>query len=180
MEVIARLAADESLGDRVMKVNHAGEHGAVNIYRAQLLACRGRRSDITSELRQFLDHEMRHREVFAAELMRRGRPRCRNYHLCGLGGFALGLVTGLCGRASIAATTVAVETVVLRHLEAQMSTLRLADPAAVSAIRSIIDDERAHRDIAGFQSTAGLIWPRILRPVVSWATETVIWLGMRL
>src|SRR5580692_10157443 len=65
MEVIARLAADESLGDRVMKVDHAGEHGAVNIYRAQLLACRWRRSDITSELREFLDHEMRHRAVFA-------------------------------------------------------------------------------------------------------------------
>jgi ubiquinone biosynthesis monooxygenase Coq7 len=105
MEVIARLAADESLGDRVMKVDHAGEHGAVNVYRAQLLACRWRRSDITSELREFLDHEMRHRAVFAAELMRRGRPRCRSYHLCGLGGFALGLITGLCGRASIAATT---------------------------------------------------------------------------
>ena len=51
MEVISQLAADESLGDRVMKVNHAGEHGAVNIYRAQLLACRWRSSDITSELR---------------------------------------------------------------------------------------------------------------------------------
>ena len=50
MEVIARLAADESLGDRVMKVNHAGEQGAVNIYRAQLLGCRWRNSDITSEL----------------------------------------------------------------------------------------------------------------------------------
>jgi ubiquinone biosynthesis monooxygenase Coq7 len=33
MEVTARLAADETLGDRVIKVNHAGEHGAVNIYR---------------------------------------------------------------------------------------------------------------------------------------------------
>ena len=54
MEVIARLAVDESLGDRVMKVNNAGEHGAVNIYRAQLLACRWRRSDIKSELREFL------------------------------------------------------------------------------------------------------------------------------
>src|ERR1700726_4478879 len=127
MEVIARLAADESLGDRVMKANHAGEHGAVNIYPPHLVRCRGGRSDIKSERRQFLDHEMRHREIFAAELIRRGRLRCRSYHLCGLGGFALGLVTGLCGRASIAATTVAVETVVLRHLEAQMSTLRLAD-----------------------------------------------------
>lgn len=38
MEVIARLAADESLGNRVMKVDHAGEHGAVRIYRAQLVS----------------------------------------------------------------------------------------------------------------------------------------------
>jgi len=30
MEIIARLAADESLGDRVMKVDHAGERGAVS------------------------------------------------------------------------------------------------------------------------------------------------------
>jgi hypothetical protein len=44
MEIIARLAADETPGDRIIKVNHAGEHGAVNIYRAQLLACRWRRS----------------------------------------------------------------------------------------------------------------------------------------
>jgi 3-demethoxyubiquinol 3-hydroxylase len=120
-----------------MKVNHAGEHGAVNIYRAQLLACRWRRSDITSELREFLDHEMRHREIFAAELIRRGRPRCRSYHLCGLGGFALGLITGLCGRASIAAT-VAVDTIVLRHLEAQISTLQSIDSAAVSAVGRLL------------------------------------------
>jgi demethoxyubiquinone hydroxylase (CLK1/Coq7/Cat5 family) len=64
--------------------------------------------------------------------------------------------------------------------EAQISTLSSVDPAAVSAVRSIIDDERAHRDRAGFESTAGFFWPRVLRPVVSWATEPVIWLGMRL
>jgi hypothetical protein len=39
MELIARLSHDETLGDRVLKVNHAGEHGAVNIYRGQRLAC---------------------------------------------------------------------------------------------------------------------------------------------
>jgi ubiquinone biosynthesis monooxygenase Coq7 len=180
MEVIARLAADETLGDRVIKVNHAGEHGAVNIYRAQLLACWWRKSDLKSELRGFLDHEKRHRAIFASELTRRGRPRCRSYWLCGVGGFVLGLVTGFCGRPSIAATTVAVETVVLRHLEAQMSVLSSADPAAVSAIRSIFDDELAHRNRAANESRAGIFWPRVLRPLVSWATEAVIWLGMRL
>jgi Ubiquinone biosynthesis protein COQ7 len=91
MEVIARLAAEETLGDRVIKVNHAGEHGAVNIYRAQLLACWWRKSDLKSELREFLDHEKRHRAIFASELTRRGRPRCRSYWLCGVGGFVLGL-----------------------------------------------------------------------------------------
>jgi 3-demethoxyubiquinol 3-hydroxylase len=52
---------------------------------------------------------------------------------CGVGGFALGLVTGLCRRAAIAATTVAVEAVVLRHLEAQIAALASVDLAAVSS-----------------------------------------------
>ena len=180
MEIIARLAADETLGDRIIKVNHAGENGAVNIYRAQLLASCWRKSDLKSELRQFLDHEKRHRAIFATELSRRGRRRCRSYWLCGVGGFALGLVTGFCGRPSIAATTVAVETVVLRHLDAQMAVLSSADPAATAAIRAIYDDELAHRDRGALESRAGIFWPRVLRPLVSWATEAVIWLGMRL
>jgi ubiquinone biosynthesis monooxygenase Coq7 len=106
------------------------------------------------------------------ELVCRGRPPCRSYHLCGLGGLALGLITGLCGRASIAATTVDVETVVLRHLEAEISALRSVDPAAVSAISSIIEDVRAQRDRAVFESAAGALLAESLRPLVSWATAS--------
>jgi hypothetical protein len=40
MELIARLRSGETLGDRIVKVNHAGEHGAINIYRGQLLTSR--------------------------------------------------------------------------------------------------------------------------------------------
>jgi len=40
MELAASLKSGETVGDRVMKVNHAGEHGAINIYRGQLLVCR--------------------------------------------------------------------------------------------------------------------------------------------
>ena len=179
-EVIARLGAEETLGDRIIKVNHAGEHGAVNIYRAQLLASWWRKSDLKSELREFLEHERRHRAIFADELVRRGRRRCRSYWLWGVGGFALGIITGFCGRASIAATTAAVETVVLQHLETQMRVLISADPAAAAAIRSIFGDELAHRDRADLEARAGIFWPRVLRPAVTWATEAVIWLGMRL
>jgi ubiquinone biosynthesis monooxygenase Coq7 len=180
VELTARLANGETLGDRVLKVNHAGEHGAINIYRAQLLACWWRDAGIKNELREFLAHEKRHRSIFAAELARRDRRRCRSYWLCGIGGFVLGLVTGLCGRASIAATTVAVERVVLRHLDEQIAALTSLDTAAVAAIQSIVDDERAHHDRAAMVRKEGIFWPHVLRPMVSAATEAVIWLGMRL
>src|SRR6202023_3548613 len=98
------------------KVDHAGEHGAVSIYRGQQIACWWRDAELRAALAELQSHEEAHRGIFAAELARRGRRRCRSYHLCGIGGFCLGLVTGICGRASIAAATVAVERVVLRHL----------------------------------------------------------------
>jgi len=166
--------------DRILKVNHAGEHGAVNIYRGQRLACFWRDDELKRELEEFRSHEERHRDVFAAELARRGVRRCRSYRLCGLGGLLLGLGTGVCGRASIAAVTVAVERVVLRHLESQLRELDGVDPAAHAAIASILEDERTHHDRAAQEPRQGIFWPRLLKPVVSAATEFVIWTGMRL
>jgi 3-demethoxyubiquinol 3-hydroxylase len=61
-----------------------------------------------------------------------------------------------------------------------MSILSSADPAAALAIRSIYEDELAHRNRAALESRSGIFWPRVLRPVVRRATEAVIWLGMRL
>jgi 3-demethoxyubiquinol 3-hydroxylase len=169
-----------TLGDRVLKVDHAGEHGAVNIYRGQRIACRWRDAALRRELREFQSHEERHRAIFEQEMRRRGVRRCRSYVLCGAGGLVLGLVTGLCGRPSIAATTVAVERVVLRHLDTQMRELRESDPEAFNAVASILEDERAHHDRAAMEKRQGIFWPRILRPLVAASTEAVIWLGMRL
>jgi 3-demethoxyubiquinol 3-hydroxylase len=180
METATRLNLRETRGARVLMVDHAGEHGAVNIYRGQLAACRWRSSDLRRELAEFRSHEERHRAIFAAELERRGIRRCRSYHLCGIGGLVLGFVTGLCGRPSISATTVAVERVVLRHLEAQLRDLRESDPEAHRAISSIIQDEQAHHDRAALEIRQGIFWPRVLRPLVSASTEAVIWLGMHL
>jgi ubiquinone biosynthesis monooxygenase Coq7 len=116
MAVLARLDRGETLGDRIMKVDHAGEHGAVYIYRAQSWLARWRAPEMLRELEHFLAHERGHRARFMAELRRRGQRRCRSYLWCGLGGFILGAVTGLAGSQSIAATTVAIERVVLRHM----------------------------------------------------------------
>jgi 3-demethoxyubiquinol 3-hydroxylase len=180
MEMIAPSVTAKDLGDRIIKVNHAGENGAICIYSGQIFMARFTAPDLVSELTEFRSHEQGHRAIFGAELHRRGRPRCRSYLLCGLGGFALGLITGLFGRSSIAATTVAVETVVLRHLESQLVALRSNDPAAVAAISAIVAEEQQHRDQSATHIQTGKFWPKVITPIVSASTEAVIWLGMRL
>ncbi|MFT7775682.1 demethoxyubiquinone hydroxylase family protein [Roseateles sp.] len=171
--------ADTELGARILKVNHAGENGAVQIYAAQIAVARLTAPALVAELREFRSHEERHRAIFQAELLRRGRPRCRSYVLCALGGWVLGFVTGLLGSSAIAATTVAVERVVLRHLKVQLAQLRHSDPAAVLAIEAIVADEQRHHDELAAQ-VGQSAWVKVLEPVVSTATEAVIWLGMKL
>jgi ubiquinone biosynthesis monooxygenase Coq7 len=173
-------ASNTDLGDRIIKVNHAGEQGAVSIYTGQLMMARFTAPHLVGELLEFRSHEQRHRALFGAELARRGRPRCRSYWLCGIGGFVLGALTGLLGGKAIAATTVAVECVVLRHLEHQLEALRGIDMPAVAAISAIVAEERQHRDDSARHVPAGAFWPRVLTPIVTVCTEAVIWLGMRL
>jgi ubiquinone biosynthesis monooxygenase Coq7 len=163
-----------------VKVDHAGEHGAICIYRAQRLLARWTAADMVAELEEFLAHERRHRRCFGDELARRGARRCRSYLLCGLGGFVLGAATGLAGRNAIAATTVAIERVVLRHMHAQLVALAGVDEPAANALRSVIADEQAHHDRSAIRLPPTTIWPRIIDPIVAVSTEWVIRLGMRL
>ncbi|WP_408950243.1 demethoxyubiquinone hydroxylase family protein [Lysobacter sp. Hz 25] len=173
-------SGDTELGGRILKVNHAGEHGAVHIYAGQIAMARFFAPRMLSELAHFKADEERHRALFWAELQRRGRPRCRSYWLCGIGGYVLGLVTGLFGERAIAATTVAVERVVLRHLVHQLHSLAASDPAASTAISTIVEEEQQHHDASADHLASDRFWSRLLSPVVSASTETVIWLGMRL
>ena len=92
----------------------------------------------------------------------------------------LGVLTGLCGRRAIAATTVAVERVVLRHLRLQLLALAGNDVQAAAAISNIVDEEQLHFDLSASHLHPVGFWPRLLSPVVAAATESVIWPGMRL
>jgi ubiquinone biosynthesis monooxygenase Coq7 len=176
----ARLKSGETLGDRVMKVDHSGEHGAVCIYRAQRLLARWRAPDMVAELDNFLAHERGHRARFGAELNRRNRRRCRSYLWCGFGGFVLGTFTGLAGRQAILATTVAIERVVLRHMHEQVETLAGVDEEAATTLRQIIAEEQEHHDLSAVRLAPNSFWPKLIDPVVASSTEAVIWLGMRL
>ena len=180
MDLTASLRSGESLGDRLLKVNHAGEHGAVHIYAGQILTARWTSASMLPALREFKAHEEQHRGIFWAELQRRGRSRCRSYWLCAAGGLMLGAVTGLLGRKAIAATTVAVERVVLMHLDEQVRALRGHDDTAVAAISKILVDEREHLNAFAEEIERPAAWTPLLTAIVSASTRTVIWLGLRL
>jgi len=180
MALVARLRPGETLGDRVMKVDHAGEHGAICIYRAQRWVARWRAPELIPELSDFLTHERDHRARFGAELARRNKRRCRSYLWCGLGGVVLGTMTGIAGRQAIAATTVSIERVVLRHMREQVQALDGVDEQAAETLRGIISEEQEHHDISAARLPSGAVWPKLIDPLVAGATEAVIWLGMRL
>lgn len=58
------------LGSRILKVNHAGEFGAISIYTGQILVARLFARDLVPELVEFRSHERGHRAIFGAELKR--------------------------------------------------------------------------------------------------------------
>jgi ubiquinone biosynthesis monooxygenase Coq7 len=164
----------------VLRVNHAGEHGAVNIYAGQIWAARLTAPSIVPELRDFKLHEEKHRRLFEEELQNRGLRRCRSYWLCAGGGFVLGVLTGILGSHVIAATTVAVEKVVLRHLQSQLAQLSGLDDRASAVISKIVEEEQQHHDRSAARLPGRRLLPVIVGHVVSASTESVIWLGMRL
>lgn len=176
--ISARLKKGEPLANRILRVDHGGEHGAVHIYKAQAFICTWRAPDLVDELRAFRAHEERHRAIFAAELQKRGVRQGFGFRLCAVGGYVLGLVTGVIGRSAIAATTYAVERVVLRHLGEQLEFLRGEDSGAYAAVEAIVAEERLHHNSALANIDRDVFWPKVVVPVVTAATEFVIWVGM--
>ena len=174
-----KLRPAKTVAEKMIKVDHAGENGAVNIYRAQKLIARIRAPSLVRQLTEFQHHEEEHRAIFREYLASIGVRRCASYHFAGAGGFSLGFVTGLVGPSAIAATTFAVEHVVLRHLEEQLEYLKDASPEARDCVRRIHDDERAHHDTAQGQMSRKGWLTRVLIAVVQLCTETVIRIGMR-
>lgn len=168
------------LGNRILKVNHAGEHGAVHIYAGQIWMAKLFHPQMVAGLEEFKSHEEEHRRIFEHVLQQRKVARCISYHVCAVGGYILGLLSGVLGAQAVLATTVAVEDTVLAHLHQQVVQLK-HDPQAVDAIVRIITDEQLHHDhAAGQLQIAQAWWVGGVMRVVRWSTESVIWLGMKL
>lgn len=158
----------------ILRVNHAGEYGAIRIYQAQLCIARWRSPSLAAELDEILAHEKSHRASFENLMRERHISHCGALPLWGLGGWSLGAFTGLLGRNATLTCTAAVERVVHRHLDEQLGWLGEADPEVSVAISAVRDEEAEH---LGWAENTARARRGPLYGLVSLATEALIWLS---
>ena len=141
---------------RMIRVDHAGEYGAVRIYQGQR-AVLGRGASGPA-LAHMQAQEEAHLARFTALIAeRRVRPTAL-LPLWHLAGFALGAATAALGPAAAMACTVAVEEEISAHYARQETALAATDPALCAEIAGFRAEEEAHRDTAlaaGAETTPG-------------------------
>jgi ubiquinone biosynthesis monooxygenase Coq7 len=164
--------------ERILKLDQAGEYGAIQIYSAQLRIARLFYKDIISILEEMIAHEKQHYKTFSALLNDRSVRAFRTIKLWAVGGFILGFVTAILGRKAIWICTDAVETAVLHHLEWQLAFLCKNDAEAHQAVLSIVDDEKSHQEFGQSHGKNSVLYAPIFF-VVRKATEFAIWLSMK-
>jgi 3-demethoxyubiquinol 3-hydroxylase len=170
-------AIDRRTTARILKVNHAGEYGAIRIYRAQAWVARKLYPDVVDFLQETLQHEIRHCFLFREAMRERSAKPCRVMPLWGNGGLALGFVTALLGRKGIWICTAAVEAAVHRHMDDQLFYLRGREPELYSLIHSIQREELTHLNYAQERIAGDAAWARLIRRFISGCTDVVIWLS---
>jgi ubiquinone biosynthesis monooxygenase Coq7 len=132
---------------RMVRVDQAGEYGAVRIYAGQL-AVMGDRSPLSAKIREMEAQEVDHRAWFDRLIVERGGRPTVMQPIWHVAGFALGAATALIGPKAAMACTAAVETVIDQHYTAQLEELGQEDPELAGLIEKARDDEREHRDAA--------------------------------
>tara|TARA_R110000764_G_scaffold57147_1_gene124458 strand:- start:1898 stop:2407 length:510 start_codon:yes stop_codon:yes gene_type:complete len=165
--------------DRIIRVDHAGEAGAIGIYGAQLFIARVLYKDMVLALEDMIGHEREHFSTFDRLLKERGIRRCYGLALWVWGGTLLGVITTLMGRNAIWVCTNAIETTVLHHLQWQLAFLKQHDAQAYTAVLSIKSDEEAHQKM-GQKNGNHSLFTRPIFWVVQQATECAIWLSKKL
>jgi ubiquinone biosynthesis monooxygenase Coq7 len=162
---------------RIVRVNHAGEFGAIRIYSAQILVARWLCPDCLPALTEMLGHEREHCAAFHAAMPKRNSRPCRVMRLWSLGGWLLGFATALLGRQGVWACTAAVEATVHRHLDDQLHFLTKRDPEFHSIILSIREEELAHLHHAEAQLRSPGRLVDALRQGIALTTDVLIWLS---
>jgi ubiquinone biosynthesis monooxygenase Coq7 len=132
----------------MIRVDHAGEYGAVRIYAGQQAVFGARQSKTADAIRHMAKQEDEHLARFETLIAERGvRPTVLQpvWHAAG---FALGAATALLGEHTAMACTEAVEEVIDDHYAGQVAALGDSDPELKASIEKFRAEEIAHRDAA--------------------------------
>ena len=165
---------------QLLRVDHAGERGAICIYRGQIAVARLLHKPLVDPLEEMLSHELRHFSTFDAILKHRDIRSCHALALWALGGWVIGITTALMGERAVWVCTAAIENTVNEHLEHQVDFLGQADLEVFAAVQSIRRDEEAHENHALEHGGHGGGLYAILRWTIRGATSLAIWLSTKL
>jgi ubiquinone biosynthesis monooxygenase Coq7 len=136
--------------EAMIRVDHAGEYGAVRIYEGQLAVLRRRKdaSHSVETIEHMAAQEQRHLKAFDRLVNeRRVRPTALE-PVWRIAGFALGAATAALGEKAAFACTAAVEEAIDEHYAAQIEALENKDPALKAAVTEFRAEEAQHRDTA--------------------------------
>ena len=136
--------------EEIIRVDHAGERGALKIYEGQLLALKTIKQDETliNQIEEMREHEKKHYEYFDKEIQKRKIKPTYFLPLWDLMGITLGFGTALLGKKATMLCTASVEEVIENHYKNQIKKLGNDEKDLKEKIEKFKEDEVCHKNIA--------------------------------
>tara|TARA_Y100000996_G_scaffold414483_1_gene405508 strand:- start:1446 stop:1976 length:531 start_codon:yes stop_codon:yes gene_type:complete len=133
-----------------IRVDHAGERGAVKIYEGQLLALNTLIKDesLKKTIEEMKIHEKEHCEFFENEIKKRDIEPTKLLPLWDLLGVGLGFGSTLLGKKAAMLCTASVEEVIDKHYQNQIDQLGQDEKKLKEKIIKFRKDELHHKEIA--------------------------------
>jgi len=179
----ARLPGDPSkdqMLEQLIRVDHAGEYGAVRIYEGQLAVLK--KKSCAPVISHMLEQEKVHKETFDNLINKhRVRPTAL-MPLWHLAGFALGATTAMMGEKAAMACTVGVEDAIDEHYQSQIEELEQYEDE--NELRDICikfrEEELEHRDTGIEHGAEQALGYEVLTNAVKAGSRLAIWLSKRI
>ena len=133
--------------DEILRVDHAGEVAAVQIYRAQaaVFGASPAKAGIAGRMKAMGEQEADHLAAFEALLSANNTRPSLLSPLWRAAAFALGAGTALMGEKAAHACTEAVESVIEQHYARQVEELAGREPELAATLSRFRDDELEHQ-----------------------------------
>ena len=136
--------------EEIIRVDHAGERGAIKIYEGQLLALKTfkQNASLKKKIEEMKEHEKEHYEYFDNEIKKRNIEPTKFLPLWDVMGVALGFGTAMIGEKAAMLCTASVEEVIDGHYKDQTYKLGKDEAKLKEKIMKFRQDELEHKDIA--------------------------------